>query len=160
MTWILLILVLILVVWWLLTQNARQSVEDAPIHEGEESLVHPIEHTGDGSQVAPAVTGIESSSPESPERAVPLAKSLPVEDDLIIIEGIGPKINTILKQAGILTFSDLAKKEPEEIKKLLTEAGLRLGDPASWPEQARLAALGDWEGLQKFQDTLKGGRVV
>jgi hypothetical protein len=31
-------------------------------------------------------------------------------------------------------------------------------DPQGWIEQARLAAQGDWEGLKKLQDELKGGR--
>jgi hypothetical protein len=31
-------------------------------------------------------------------------------------------------------------------------------DPATWPEQAKLAAEGNWEELKKRQDELKGGR--
>jgi hypothetical protein len=33
-------------------------------------------------------------------------------------------------------------------------------EPAGWVEQAALAAKGDAEGLQKLQDSLKGGRKV
>lgn len=81
-------------------------------------------------------------------------------DDLEIIEGIGPKIAAVLKQAGISTFAQLAKEEPAHIKQILETAGLRLADPTSWPGQAKLAAEGDQAGLKALQEQLKGGRVV
>jgi hypothetical protein len=28
----------------------------------------------------------------------------------------------------------------------------------TWPEQAKLAASGEWEALEKLQDELKGGK--
>jgi hypothetical protein len=31
-------------------------------------------------------------------------------------------------------------------------------DPESWPEQAALAAKGDWDALKKLQDELDGGK--
>ena len=31
-------------------------------------------------------------------------------------------------------------------------------DPSTWPEQASLAAAGEWDALQALQDELKGGR--
>jgi hypothetical protein len=33
-------------------------------------------------------------------------------------------------------------------------------EPAGWVEQAKLAAVGNEEGLQKLQGELKGGRRV
>jgi hypothetical protein len=30
----------------------------------------------------------------------------------------------------------------------------------TWPQQALLAAKGDWDGLEKLQDDLSGGRKV
>jgi hypothetical protein len=35
---------------------------------------------------------------------------------------------------------------------------LRLADPTTWPEQAGIAAKGDWEALEQLQAMLKGGR--
>mgnify|MGYP002392214741 FL=1 len=81
-------------------------------------------------------------------------------DDLKIIEGIGPKINSILHAAGVLTFKQLAEMDPVKIMELLTAAGIRLADASTWPEQARLAANGELDALQAYQDSLKGGRVV
>ena len=82
----------------------------------------------------------------------------PMPDDLTKIEGIGPKISSILQAAGVMTFSDLSALEAGKIKEMLTEAGIRLGDPTTWPEQAKLASDGAWEALEKLQDELKGGR--
>ncbi len=81
-------------------------------------------------------------------------------DDLTLIEGIGPKINTILHTAGVNTFTQLAALEPEKIMEILTAAGIRLADAKTWPEQARMAAAGEMERLRAYQDTLKGGRVA
>jgi hypothetical protein len=33
-------------------------------------------------------------------------------------------------------------------------------DASTWPQQAKLAAKGDWDGLEKLQDELSGGRKV
>jgi hypothetical protein len=35
---------------------------------------------------------------------------------------------------------------------------MRLAASESWPEQAALAAAGDWQKLKELQDQLKGGR--
>jgi predicted flap endonuclease-1-like 5' DNA nuclease len=81
-----------------------------------------------------------------------------LEDDLIIIEGIGPKIKGILAEAGITTFNQLAATDVTQLTMILEQAHLNYIDPASWPEQARLAARGDMAGLKAYQDILKGGR--
>lgn len=80
------------------------------------------------------------------------------EDDLEIIEGIGPKVAKVLKDAGIASFADLAHAQPEKVQSTLKAAGLQMMDPAGWIEQAKLAAAGDMESMKKLQDELKGGR--
>lgn len=80
-------------------------------------------------------------------------------DDLEIIEGIGPKIRQVLNNAGVTRFAQLASMEPGHISELLHAAGMRIADPRSWPEQARLAANGDMEGLKSLQDRLTAGRA-
>jgi predicted flap endonuclease-1-like 5' DNA nuclease len=78
-----------------------------------------------------------------------------------VIEGIGPKIAGVLNVAGIWTFRQLAALSPDSISQILGQADarlLRLADPTTWPEQARLAAAGNMDELQRLQDSLKGGR--
>jgi len=82
-------------------------------------------------------------------------------DDLKKIEGIGPKIASILVENGIDTFEKLAQADPEQISALLIEKGGKryaMHDPSTWPKQAALAAAGKWDELAEWQDKLKGGR--
>lgn len=88
----------------------------------------------------------------------PATETERAEDDLTAIEGIGPKTQAVFRAAGLVSFAQLAATDPIELDRILDEAGLRLGNPSTWPEQARLASAGDWKGLEKLQDELKGGR--
>jgi len=96
--------------------------------------------------------------------ATPAPKAVAVEtkggDDLKKIEGIGPKAAEALANAGIDTFAKLAQAEPASIKTILTEASSRLShlEPATWPQQAQLAADGKWDELKVLQDKLDGGK--
>ncbi len=82
-------------------------------------------------------------------------------DDLKAIEGIGPKIETILHHAGIKTFAQLAASSVAALEKIVREdGGIKIAFPDTWPQQAGLAAAGKWDELERFQDSLKGGRRV
>lgn len=84
-----------------------------------------------------------------------------VADDLKKIEGIGPKIAEILNSKGIVTFKDLAKAKVESLKKILDAAGPKFNvhEPTTWPQQAALAANGNWSELKKLQDELNAGKA-
>ncbi len=73
------------------------------------------------------------------------------EDDLTKIEGIGPKIKSLLNESGIYTFADLSNAKISKLKKVLADAGNRfkMHDPTTWTQQAEIAANGDWEKLKK-----------
>lgn len=81
-------------------------------------------------------------------------------DPLQKIEGIGPKIEALLVQAGIRTFHHVADAGVARLQEVLAAAGerYRLHDPSTWPEQARLAASGKWEELERFKEFLNGGQ--
>jgi large subunit ribosomal protein L21 len=87
----------------------------------------------------------------------PVAKAMP--DDLVKIEGIGPKINDLLVKAGITTFAQLAVTPAEKIREILKAGGNRFAshDPSTWAEQAALAAKGDWAAFKVLTDALDGG---
>jgi hypothetical protein len=82
----------------------------------------------------------------------------PEPEDFSRIEGIGPKINTVLHEAGITTYSQLSKTKVSRLQEILSEAGLSRFNPETWPEQSALATKGDWDGLASLQDKLQGGR--
>jgi len=81
-------------------------------------------------------------------------------NDLKVVEGIGPKIESLLKAANINSWSELANSSVQQIQDVLTAAGdrYRLADPKTWPKQAELAANGKWTELKDYQDFLSGGK--
>ena len=80
--------------------------------------------------------------------------------DLKVVEGIGPKTELLLKDNGITNWSELAETAVETLQSIIDSAGsrFRLLDPGTWPEQARMAASGQWRELEKYQDYLQGGK--
>jgi predicted flap endonuclease-1-like 5' DNA nuclease len=92
--------------------------------------------------------------------AIPIAAVAAQADDLKVVEGIGPKIEAVLHEAGILTFEQLAQTDPEHINAILDAAGprYRIHNPSTWPTQAELAAKNDWDKLKELKDQLLGGR--
>ena len=91
--------------------------------------------------------------------ATPAPVELPPADDLTRIEGIGPKIAEILVSSGVRTFADLASVTPEQLGMVLGSE-FAAHDPSTWPGQSQMAAAGQWEDLQAWQDQLDGGRPV
>lgn len=96
---------------------------------------------------------------EAPDIIVDLPE---VQENLKVIEGIGPKIEELLKDNDINTVQDIAVASATHLQEILESGGdkFRLHDPTTWPAQARLAVNGDWELLKEYQDKLKGGREV
>ena len=82
------------------------------------------------------------------------------QDDLKIVEGIGPKIEELFKTSGILTWKRLSETSVDRCNKILHKAGerYRIHDAGTWPKQAKLAYQGKWAKLKKWQDELDGGR--
>lgn len=82
------------------------------------------------------------------------------ENDLKVVEGIGPKIEELFHQAGITTWKQLSDTSIEECQRILDSGGDRfdIHNPGTWPRQALLAYEGRWEELKEWQDVLDGGK--
>jgi predicted flap endonuclease-1-like 5' DNA nuclease len=82
------------------------------------------------------------------------------ENDLKIVEGIGPKIEELFKSSGILTWKALGKTSVDRCNKILYKAGerYRVHNPGTWPKQAKLAYEGKWQKLKNLQDKLDKGK--
>ena len=83
------------------------------------------------------------------------------ENDLKIVEGIGEKIETMLKKRGIDTWHKLAQATDDELRNILiTDGGpsYKIHEPKTWPAQALLAYEGKWTQLKQYQDQLIGGK--
>ncbi len=81
-------------------------------------------------------------------------------DDLKIVEGIGPKIEGLLNDAGIMTFKQLSEASTERLNEILAAAGRRyqIHDPSTWARQGLMALNAQWDELKIWQDNLKGGK--
>ena len=143
-----LIILLLLILFWLWWQEPDT---DGPT-TGEQTAVTADEVAADATAESSATfAAIEVTQAE------PVAVKSGKPDDLTRIEGIGPKISGILHDAGIHSFAQLAETDVETLQKIL-QGKVRLFFPDTWPEQAALAARGDWEALKTLQDTFKAGR--
>jgi predicted flap endonuclease-1-like 5' DNA nuclease len=135
--WVILLVALVVVVIgiiWFLNEEKKKSEE----------------------QPAADAASVEAEVPEPPAEA-----EVVEPDDLTAIEGIGPKIAGLLQAAGITTYARLADAEVDQLRQMMKEADLGgIAHPDTWPQQAKMAAAGEWAELKKLQDTLKGGREV
>lgn len=126
------------------TPAPEQKAAPAPVVEAVAAA--PVE------EEAPAAEG-KSAKLSTPLGNVKL-------DDLKIVEGIGPKIEQLLKDGGINTWAELAAADVERLREILDAAGPRyqIHDPSTWPAQAKFADEGKWDELKEYQDMLIGGR--
>ena len=99
---------------------------------------------------------LKQENPEALKTAVG-----PDVSNLQLVEGIGPKIESLLKAADIPTLHELADTPMERLWEILDAAGeaYRIHDPETWATQARLAVRNEWELLSEYQKELKGGRT-
>lgn len=84
------------------------------------------------------------------------------QDDLTIIEGIGPKIQELFHKNGVKTWKALSECSVEKCQDVLDSGGdrFRIHSPNTWPKQALLAYKGSWQKLFDWQEDLDGGKIV
>jgi len=143
--WLILIIILLVILWFWFGK------------EDEETLVAAEPKAKETPAVA-AAPKVEAAPTETEEQPEPEFEVPSEPDDLKKIEGIGPKVSSLLNQAGITTYAHLADTGFEKLKSILAAAKLQYMNPSTWAEQAKLAANGDWETLQILQDELSGGK--
>ncbi|TDD78503.1 50S ribosomal protein L21 [Flavobacterium caseinilyticum] len=115
-------------------------------------VIEGISASGDKKAAPKAEKVTEAKAPKAAKKA----------DDLKLIEGVGPKAAEALVEAGITTFSKLAKTSADAVKAILVASESQLShlDPTTWAQQAQLAADGKMDELKKLQDELNGGKAV
>jgi len=104
---------------------------------------------------APKATKSEAKKTVAPKAATAknvTGKSVKA-DDLKVLEGIGPKLEQLLNEAGFTSYELVAKAEIADLQKVLDAAGSRykMHNPTSWPLQARFARDGKFEALKSWQ---------
>ncbi len=165
--------------WWV--WGSRGSALDEPIVWPQDGLRHsgalvtfvppavaePENSTSDEAEqqqetpmllVSPLSSDSEPAPSLAEEEPAPFARHItapqPIHDtpdDLTIINGIGPQLNTLLSSLGISRFDQIANWSPEDIERIDSHLGVFRGRIVrdDWPAQARLLAAGDmatfWE---------------
>jgi len=145
--------------WW----GRRRADEEAPaglvraiprpIEPSEPVAAAPVE-----AAVAdePAAAPVEEAAVEEPAVEEP-----PGDDDLERVEGIGPRMATALRGAGIRTFRQLAESDEAALRAAIEVAGLKFAPSlVTWARQAQLLADGDEEGFADLARRLVAGRDV
>ena len=82
------------------------------------------------------------------------------ENDLKIVEGIGPKIEALFNNAGINTWYELSEASIEKLQAILDEGGenYAIHNPSTWAKQALFAYEGKWQELKDWQENLRAGK--
>lgn len=147
-------------------ENVEAPAEEKVVEEKSE-IQEPKDNVAIVPPVVTTTQGLTSEAPIAPRKAAADSggkKNIYAglkTDNLQVVEGIGPKMNEILNNAGIMNWSDLSTKSTGDIRAILDSVNAkryRIIDPSSWPEQAGLAASGDFESLIKLQKNLSSGR--
>lgn len=83
------------------------------------------------------------------------------QDDLKIVDGIGPKIESLFHNFDIKTWKALSEISVARCQEVLDSGGDRykVHDPASWPMQARMAYEGKWQELVRWQKKHGHGKL-
>jgi len=82
------------------------------------------------------------------------------ENDLTVVEGIGPKIQELFHNHDVKTWKSLSECSVDKCQSVLDSGGdrFKMHKPGTWPEQAKLAYEGKWQELFDWQEALDGGK--
>ena len=153
----------------ILGRGELKAAIEVKVNAFSKSAVEAIEKAGgkaivdakfDAETSASLRNAVKQTAPKAKEEAPKQVTKAVSGDDLKKIEGVGPKIAELLINGGIDTFAKLSVASVESIQEILDAAGSRYAahNPSTWPEQAALAAAGQWDELKELQDKLNGGR--
>ena len=125
-----------------ITEDVKDKVED--ITEDVKDKVEDIVQGGTKTKKAPAKKKSAVKKKTTAKKAAPkkvAVKKSTVKNDLKVIKGIGPKMETILNKSGITSYEELSKITLKNLNKVLTDAGivnLKMYNTSDWKVQAKL----------------------
>lgn len=139
---------------------AKKPVKKVVAKATKKAAVKPVKKAVAKPVKKAVVKPVKKAATKAVKKVVAKPVKKAAKDDLKKIEGIGPKIASILTGKGIGTFDKLSKTTAKALENILKEAGPRytMHKPGSWPKQAKLAKDGKWDKLKELQDKLDGGK--
>jgi predicted flap endonuclease-1-like 5' DNA nuclease len=130
------LLIGLLIGWWLAVRMKRQASELTPATQ--EYLIKSWRELGTPGPSIPAGPAIQSQSRSTRVSSPATARTDPLED----IHGIGPVFADRLREAGIATFAELARANPDHLREVVSGGGRPIPNVEDWVEEARQRAQG------------------
>lgn len=92
---------------------------------------------------SPAPAVVEPAPP-------PVSTELSGGDDLLRLKGVGPKLNALLIDLGVTSYSQIAQWSEADVAAIDTKLGNFKGRPVrdQWVDQAKYLASGDFAGFE------------
>ncbi|MCH8518787.1 hypothetical protein LAT59_03435 [Candidatus Gracilibacteria bacterium] len=137
---------------WLIKPRKHFVVLDAvPLDEYKNHSLYPVVTKKSQSQK------IDISQEKTSGNESDIPQSKPVGDNLSLIYGLTPKVEKLLFDSGIDSYQTIVDADVEGLEKILLDAGTsyKRYNPATWPDQARLASKGHWRELEEYQAILQ-----
>ncbi|MFN8496952.1 MAG: helix-hairpin-helix domain-containing protein [Anaerolineae bacterium] len=116
---------------------AEPAVAEAPVAEAPTAEAPVAEAAAEAPTAEAAAEPEMAAEAPAPETVAEPAAAPKV--GLIDVDGIGPKVVGVLKDAGVTSLEQLAEMDEAQLREILANAGThyRAMDPSSWPTQAR-----------------------
>jgi predicted flap endonuclease-1-like 5' DNA nuclease len=151
--WWLIVLGLLWKLWcWLMCDDSTDDKKVSPRAHGEMNM-HNVKKSNTsatlGVTAAWAHAGTKKSGATSGKK-----------EDLQIIEGIGPKVESLLYENGITTFAQIADMTPASLSAVIAKYGSNYAAMRTdtWPAQSALARDGKMAELEAWKVELDNGR--
>ncbi len=105
---------------------------------------------------APAKAKVVPVAKPKPAAKPKAAPKIVIPDNLELLKGVGPKLNTLLKSLGVTSFEQVANWSAADIREIDSKLGNfagRIGRD-NWVDQAKLLVAGDVKGFEKKYGSL------
>ena len=109
---------------------------------------------------APKVKVEKAKAQKAPKaKAAKPAPVLSIPENLELIKGLGPKVNTLLKGLGVTSFAQVASWTAADVSEIDAQLGAFAGRITrdNWVDQAQLLAAGDVAGFEQKYGALGTG---
>ena len=177
------VLILAILLWWLLplggakktTDSAPKDIAlppaavvkaDVPVSKTAKA---PVKTAATKKAAAPKAAAPKAAAKPVAEKAkaqaapkAKAAKPAPVSsipENLELIKGLGPKVNTLLKGLGVTSFAQVASWTAADVSEIDAKLGAFAGRITrdNWIDQAQLLAAGDVTGFEQKYGALGTG---
>lgn len=149
--WLLVALLIVVVVAWLLLGRKKADTPEPiqPPAPAPKASVPPAQPAPTPKPV-PAPQPVATPAPVAAPAPEPVASAAPAADDLLLLKGVGPKLNAVLKEQGVTSFAQIAAWTDADIATIDPKLGTFQGRPVRdhWVDQAKYLAAGDIPGFE------------